>query len=469
MIDVKRVRAHPEQMRGAIRLRRVDPARADLDRWLQLDEQKRRLEMEIEALNAERNKLAQLGRTDPQAARQRGQELRQRSRELEEQLRPVTEAWQSILDWLPNWPEPGMPEGNREEDNVEECAWVPGAGYLAPDQLGKGNNAARFMPKQPIHADDPNFTPLHHVELGQQLGGIDINQAAKVSGSRFAYLLGDVALMQFALQWLLVEKLLEEGFQPIVPPLLVREPALYGTSHFPEGRDQVYQIDAHNVEEHNQLFLVGSSEPSNFSYFAGRTLSEAELPIKVFAATTCFRSEAGSWGKDVKGIKRVHQFDKVEMNAVCTENQSTAMYEHFRAINEWLLQTLELPYRIVDKCGADAGYLATARQRDAEVWLASTQEFMEVMTDTNTTDYQARRLNIRYRSEEGPLRFCHTVNDTGCAMGRMLIAILDQYQQKDGSVKVPEALRPFMKRDYIGPSAPLEASRRDSAPASIGS
>jgi seryl-tRNA synthetase len=230
----------------------------------------------------------------------------------------------------------------------------------------------------------------------------------------------------------------------------VREPALYGTSHFPEGREQVYAIETSNVEEGSRLFLVGSSEPSNFSFFAGRTLPESALPVKVFAATPCFRSEVGSWGKDVKGIKRVHQFDKVEMNAVCTPEQSSEMYELFRTVNEWLLQTLELPYRIVDKVGGDAGYLATARQRDVEAWLSGTHEFMEVMTDTNTTDYQARRLNIRYRAEDGKTYFCNTVNDTGCAMGRMLIAILDQYQQKDGSVKVPEALRSVVKKEYIG-------------------
>jgi seryl-tRNA synthetase len=262
-------------------------------------------------------------------------------------------------------------------------------------------------------------------------------------------------LLQLAIQQLLTRKLLDEGFAPIVPPLLVRERSLYGTSHFPEGRDQVYEINSANVEGNAQLFLVGSSEPSNFSYFMDRVLDEAELPIRLFAGTPCFRSEAGSWGKDVKGIKRVHQFDKIEMNAVCAPEQSEAIYEQFGQINQWLLQTLELPYHVVDKCGGDAGYLATHRQRDVEVWLSGAREFMEVMTDTNTSDYQARRLNIRYRSgPEGtsaPLRFCHTVNDTGCALGRMLVAILDNYQQKDGSVKVPTAVCPFVGKEYLRP------------------
>jgi seryl-tRNA synthetase len=195
---------------------------------------------------------------------------------------------------------------------------------------------------------------------------------------------------------------------------------------------------------------VGSSEPANFSYFMDRILEAEDLPIRLFASTPCFRSEAGSWGKDVKGIKRVHQFDKIEMNAVCMEDQSAVIYDEFRQINEWLMQQLELPYRIVDKCTGDAGYLATHRQRDVEVWLSGSGEYMEVMTDTNTTDYQARRLEIRYRSERR-LAYCHTVNDTGCAMGRMLIAILDNYQQADGSVKVPRVLLPTVGKELLLP------------------
>jgi len=449
MIDVRQLRANPEAMRRAIRLRRVDPQQADLDRWLASDAERRRLQGELDALNAERRAASQLGRSDPDAARARGIELRERGRALESALAAVTQEWQQVLDWFPNWPHPAMPEGESEEDNVEECAWIPGVGYLPPEQLGKGSHTAPLMPHSPLHAGGAEFAPLHHADLGERLGGIDIVQAAKVSGSRFAYILGDMARVYLALEQLLVERLLSEGFEPIVPPLLVRERALYGTSHFPEGREQVYAIESSNVEEQNQLFLVGSSEPSNFSYFMDRVLSEAELPVRLFASTVCFRSEAGAWGRDVRGIKRVHQFDKVEMNAVCTPEQSEAIYGQFRAMNEWLLQTLELPYHIVEKCGADAGYLATHRQRDVEVWLSGQREFMEVMTDTNTSDYQARRLSIRYRMADGQIRFCHTVNDTGCALGRMLIAILDNYQQPDGSVKVPVALQPFVRKEVL--------------------
>ena len=450
MIDVKEVRKDPDALRQAIRLRKVDPQKADVDRWIELDEKRRQLQQQIDGLNSKKKELAQLGRTDPDAARQQGQELRQQGRQLEQHMEEITQEWQTILDWFPNWPHVDMPHGAGEEDNVEESAWVPGQGYLDAGQLGKGEHSAAVMPKKLLHAAAADFEPVHHADLGGPLG-VDTLQAAKVSGSRFAYIRGDMARMQYGLIQLLSNELLRRGYEIIIPPLLVRERSLYGTSHFPEGRDQVYSITGENVEEGAELFLVGSSEPTNFSYFMDTMLKEEELPVRVFAQTACFRSEAGSWGKDVKGIKRVHQFDKIEMNSVCTPEQSEAMYAEFGEINEWLLQQLELPYRVVEKCTGDAGYLASHRQRDMEVWLAGSQEFMEVMTDTNTTDYQARRLSIRYKGAKGGPQFCHTVNDTGCAMGRMLIAIMDNYQQEDGSVKVPAVLCEVMGKERVEP------------------
>ncbi len=447
MIDAKKARADFEALRESLRLRKVDPQDANVDRWLDLDERRRELQGKIDALNSEKKELAKLGRENPDAARAKGVELRDAARALETDMSEVNDEWQRILDWFPNWPHPDMPHGAGEEDNVEEKAWIPGVGYLGADKLGVGEDSAQHMPQFPLHAEG-EFEAAHHSELGTQLGGVDTLQASQVSGSRFAYLRGDISRMQYALSRLLIDELLRRGYEMFVPPLLVRERALYGTSHFPEGRDQVYAINSDNVEEGNQLFLVGSSEPTNFSYFADRVLEADALPTKIFAYTACFRSEAGSWGKDVKGIKRVHQFDKIEMNAVCLPEQSEAIYAEFAEINEWLLQQLNLPYRIVDKCTGDAGYLASHRQRDLEVWLSGSREYMEVMTDTNTTDYQARRLGIRYKGAQGR-GYCHTVNDTGAAMGRLIIAILDNYQQADGSVVVPEALRAVLGKERL--------------------
>ncbi len=450
MIDVKQIRANPEALREAIRRRKVDPHLADVDRWLELDGQRRKLQVEVDGVNGEKKKLARLGKIDPEAARARGQELREQGRKLEVEVAAIGAEWQRIMDWFPNWPHPDMPAGESEADNPEEKVWLPATGYLDAGELGTGDHSAAAMPRRPLHADGDEFEPIEHAELGAKLG-METLQASQVSGSRFAYVRGDAALMQYGLQHLLTGELLRRGYEMMVPPLLVRERSLYGTSHFPEGRDQVYAIKTDNVEEGTELFLVGSSEPTNFSYFMDRTLREEELPVRVFAYTTCFRSEAGSWGKDVRGIKRLHQFDKIEMNSVCTPEQSGEMYEEFGEINEWLLQTLELPYRVVEKCGGDAGYLASHRQRDLDVWLPGTGAYMEVMTDTNTTDYQARRMNIRFRGK-GSLKFCHTVNDTGCAMGRMLISIVENYQQESGSVKVPQALRQVVGKELIEPT-----------------
>jgi seryl-tRNA synthetase len=451
MIDVKLIRANPDELRQAIQQRKVDPQQADVDRWLEIDQMRRILQTELDGLNTEKKELARLGRTDPQAARQKGMALRDKGKQIEHELNELTQEWQRILDWFPNWPHAQMPRGVGEEDNIEENAWIPGQGYVASEHLGRGEKSAAMMPQFPCHAEEQGFEVVHHSDLGTRLGGVDTLQASKISGSRFAYLRGDVALMQYGLTRLLADELLCRGYEMMVPPLLVRERSLYGTSHFPEGRDQVYAISKDNVEEGTQLFLVGSSEPTNFSFFMDRILQQAELPVKVFASTPCFRSEAGSWGKDVKGIKRVHQFDKIEMNAVCAPDQSEAIYEEFGQINEWLLQTLEVPYRVVEKCTGDAGYLASHRQRDMEAWLSGSCEYMEVMTDTNTTDYQARRMNIRFKGDQGGTRFCHTVNDTGCAMGRMLIAIMDNYQQAGGRVKVPAVLRQVMGKEYLEP------------------
>ena len=453
MIDVKKIRSNPDTLRDVIRRRKVDPKLADLDTWLELDENKRQLQMGIDALNGEKKQLARLGKSDPEKAREQGQLLREKGKQLEREMSTITSRWQEILDWFPNWLHPEMPDGDSEDHNVEVKAWTPTDGYFDAGLLGASGKSAAAMPTFPCHAGSNDFTPLHHAELGIMLGGVDTLQGAKVSGSRFAYLIGELARMQYGLNQLLVDELLNRGYEMIVPPLLVRERSLYGTSHFPEGRDQVYEIKSHNVEEEGSLFLVGSSEPTNFSYFMDRTLRAEQLPVKVFAATSCFRSEAGSWGKDVKGIKRVHQFDKIEMNSVCAPDQSEEISQEFSDINEWLLQSLKLPYRVVEKCAGDAGYLASHRQRDMEVWLAGSREYMEVMTDTNTTDYQARRLNIRFKGEKGAPGFCHTVNDTGCAMGRMLIAIMDNYQQAAGKVLVPEALRRVMGKELIEPSA----------------
>jgi len=366
------------------------------------------------------------------------EELSLSEKEMNELKKKIDE----FLPFIPNIVSEEMPIGKDEHDNVIVKVWNPGEGYVNIDKPVKYDGIS-YAPKT-------DFPYKDHVDLGEKLDIIDVRQSGKVSGSRFCYLKNEAVIIQDAISSLLKEELLKRGFTPMIPPLLVKERSLFGTSHFPEGRSQVYEIKNENVEEGEALFLVGSSEPSNFSYFMDKVLKEEELPVKIYAQTTCFRSEVGSWGKDVRGIKRVHQFDKLEMNAVCTENQERKIFDEFLEINEWLFQLLEIPYRIVNKCTGDCGYSATYFQHDVEVWRPADREYMEAGTDTMTTDYQARRLNIKYKSEDG-LKFARTVNDTGVAFGRAIIALLENHQEENGSVIIPQALQKYTGFEKILP------------------
>jgi seryl-tRNA synthetase len=433
MLDIKFIRENTKKVKDGAKNKGI---KVDIDRLLELDKMRRDFIGQLESLKSEQNKLS---KSKPDAETQKNlKEMKLKIKGFDENLSDINEEYEKLLLLVPNVPGEKMPVGKGEDDNEVFKAWRPDTGYLPEKKLKNPKDTVKLM-------DKLNFKAKHHVDLGKELDIIDIEQSAKVSGSRFSYLKKDAVLMQYGILDLMLKKLVREGFTPMVVPVLVKGNALYGTSHFPGDMEQVYSIKEDNVEEGEQLYLIGSSEPSLFSYYMDKTLTEKELPIKMFAYSSCFRSEVGSWGKDVRGIKRVHQFDKLEMNVVCSPQESDKIYEELLAINEWLLQELKLSYHLVNKCTGDSGYYATHYQCDPEVWLAGMGEFMEVMTDTNTSDYQARRLNIKYTDKDGKKQFCHTVNDTGVAMGRMLIAILDNYQQEDGSVAVPDILQ-----DYVG-------------------
>lgn len=439
MLDIKFIRDNPELVQKNVDFRNGKVPVSDV---LAADKTYRLLLQQVESLRATRNQQSGSKPSDEEIANLRAQ--REQLKKLEVDLATALTDLQDKQSRLPNMSSPDMPFGNGDPDHVELAVWIPKSGYLDKSKLGKGFNSAQYMPKK---------KGLHHVDLGKALDIIDIEQSAVVSGSRFAYLKKDAALLQYALFDLLRTKLVAEGFEPMIVPVLVKEEVLFGTSHFPEGRDQVYEINTEFVENKQPLFLVGSSEPPLFAYYMGKTLSETDLPRKFFAYTHCFRSEVGSWGKDVRGIKRVHQFDKLEMDALTTAEGSRDMMEYLRSLNEWLMQQLELPYRIINKCSKDCGYNATYLQYDLEGWLPTQGEFIELGSNTDAGDYQARRMNIHYLDSTGNKKLVHTVNDTGIPMGRMIIAILDNYQNSDGSVSVPQVLRSFLGKDKIVPKA----------------
>jgi seryl-tRNA synthetase len=446
MLDIKYIRENADLVKKNIVNRRVDPQKANVDLLLQLDSQKTKLLIEVESLRSQRNKLTEELKDSSLRTPEKieaGKVLKSQLDKLETEYANVSLQWQEIMDWIPNMLDPQVPVGKDDSDNPEVKAWAPGQGYLEKDKLGLKDFSKSWMPQL-------SFPGSHHADLGKKLGIIDTEQSAIVSGSRFYYLKNEATLLQWAVFDLLKNKLLKEGFTPMVVPILVKGKALYGSSHFPGDADQVYKLENKYVEENQDLYLVGSSEPSLFAYYMDKTLSEADLPQKFFAITPCFRSEVGSWGKDVRGIKRVHQFDKLEMDTLTTPENSSQMQEYLLSINEWLLQQLNLPYHVILMCSGDAGYYATYKKYDFEVWLPSQKEFMELGSNTNAADYQARRYNTKYTTSDNQKRFVHNVNDTGIA-SRVVIAILDNYQNADGSVTVPEVLRSYLGKDKILP------------------
>lgn len=447
MLDIKVIRDNPQKIKQNIINRGADPKKADIDRLLLLDARKMELQREIEEMRAVRNRLAESLKEEAMRTPEKiteGKKVKEAIEIAEKELAEIEREWQEIMSWIPNLLSEDTPIGVDENDNLEVKAWSPKDGYFRKEQLGMKDFSKQWMP---LH----DFAGLDHVELGKRLDIIDVEQSSLVSGSRFYYLKNEAALIQYAVFELLKDKLLEEGFIPMVVPLLVKARTLYGTSHFPGDADQVYKIDSKNVEEGQELFLVGSSEPPLFAYYMDKVLNYKDLPQKFFAITSCFRSEVGSWGKDVRGIKRVHQFDKLEMDALTTQEGSREMQEYLLSINEWMLQQLGLPYHVILMCSGDAGYFATHRKYDFEVWLPVQKTFMEMGSNTDAWDFQARRFNTKYIDQNGQKRYVHHVNDTGITGPRTIIAILENYQNPDGSVRVPKVLQKYLKKEIITP------------------
>jgi seryl-tRNA synthetase len=386
-----------------------------------VDERRRELNTRIDAIRAEQNKLsgeieeaAKAGKVnEPEfaEAREKSSALKSELKELEPQLGELDERRDQLLVSLPNLPDPDAPDGETEEDNV----------------------TLREVGERPQFG----FEPLDHLELGQRHGWIEMEPAAELSGSRFAYLMGDLVMLELVLVRFAMERIRAEGFRPTVPPVLVRERALYGTGVFPGDREMIYEVP------HDELFLVGTSEVSLASLHADQIMEADELPKRYGGFSTCFRREAGAAGRDTRGIFRVHQFDKVEMFSFVEPSSSREEQERILAIQEGILGELEIPYRVVDIAVGDLGAPA-ARKFDCEAWIPSQERFREVTSCSNTTDFQARRLSSRYRAAQGePPEPVHTLNGTAVAVGRTLIALLENGQREDGTVGIPASLQEF--------------------------
>ena len=397
-------------MRAALARRGPEPVAA-LDRFLELDERWRAIRTELEELQAERNRASR-GRKGAPTPEEREQlaALAEQGRSLSDEESAVGSERDVVLASLPNIPDPAAPD----EDTVLK-------------EVGEAGSAGR-----------------DHLELAGTR--IDMERAARLSGSRFAYLLGDLVLLELALVRYALEKLGQEGFVPVAPPVLVRERALFGTGFLPDTEQQIYRL------ADDDLYLIGTSEVALASLHADEILAEDSLPLRYAGFSACFRREAGAAGKDTRGIFRVHQFDKVEMFSFVRPSESAAEHERLLAIEEAICQELSIPYRVVSIAVNDLGASA-AKKYDIEAWLPGQQRYRELTSCSDTTDYQARRLDIRFRPEGGKPEPVHTLNGTAVTSSRTIIALLENGQLQDGSVALPEVLTPY------GAPAVLRGSR----------
>jgi seryl-tRNA synthetase len=399
LIDLRAARADPEGFRAA--LARKGAAEA-FDELLAADERWRELETRASDL---RSQTKTKGKPTPEQLEQL-RELKAELQRVEAEHEEAAQARQELLDRVPNPPDPSVPDGFTEEDAIE---------------LQRVGEPPSF-----------SFEPRDHLDLAAEHGWIDLERAARVSGARFAYRVGEVALLELALYRFALDRLVGKGFVPVLPPVLVREEAMYGTGFLPTDEVNIYKI------ERDELYLTGTSEVALASFHMGEELDE--LPRRYAGYSTNFRRESGAAGKDTRGMFRVHQFDKVEMFVFAEPAHSAEEHDALLALEEELVQELGLPYRVVNVAAGDLGASA-AKKYDIEAWFPGQQRYREITSTSNTTDYQARRLGIRFR-REGKLEPVHTLNGTAMT-ARWLIALLENFQDEGGAISVPEVLTSF--------------------------
>ncbi|MDD2353084.1 MAG: serine--tRNA ligase [Candidatus Caldatribacteriota bacterium] len=416
MLDLKLIRSEPGLVKDKLKRRGLNGD--TIDSILKLDEQRRKILFDATSLKEERNQVSEeIGhlkkeKKDAQDKILAMREVSAKIKELDFEIKSIEEQIQKNLLEIPNMVDDSVPLGSDEESNVEVRKWG------TPREF--------------------DFEPMAHWDLGEKLNILDFERGAKISAARFTVLKNMGARMERALiNFMLDIHTKEHGYQEMFPPFLVNANTMTGTGQLPKFENDLFKSN-------DDLYLVPTAEVPLTNLHQGEILSEAELPIYYTAYTACFRREAGSYGKDVRGLIRQHQFNKVEMVKLCKPEDSYQELEKLTQNAETILQRLELPYRIVNLSTGDIGFSA-AKTYDLEVWLPAQNKYREISSCSNCTDFQARRANIRYRSQDsGKVNFVHTLNGSGIAVGRTMVAILENYQEKDGSITIPDALRPYM-------------------------
>lgn len=410
MLSIQFVRENVDLVKKGVVAKQFDVGL--VDKVLVLDENRRKLISEIELLRADRNKVAA-----SKKANDEGKRIKEELKKKELLFKKVEEEFLEILFRIPNIPSDKAPIGKNDMDNVEIKKW---------------STPRKF-----------EFTPKDHLELGTNLGILDFETGAKVTGSQFYFLYGDGARLEIALSMYALDKLSEKGFLPVITPDLAKSRYYLGTGYAPKGDEaQTYTINDQD------LGLIATAEVTLAGKHADEVLSENKLPLKYVGYSHCFRQEAGAYGKCSKGLYRVHQFSKVEMFVYCKPEESDKIHQELLAIEEEIYQELDIPYRVLEMCTGDLGAMAV-RKFDIEAWMPGRNDYGEITSTSNCTDYQARNLNIKYKKKDGINEYVHMLNGTAIVMSRVPIAILENYQNEDGSINIPLVLQKWMGKSKI--------------------
>lgn len=415
MIDIKKLTENPNQFKKDLAKKHF---KGDLDEIINLHNEHKALLQETETLKAEQNAIAKQiptakDDTTKKTLLEKSASLKEQIKQLDPKLNNLETKLHELALTIPNPPHESVPEGKDDTEN----------------KVIK------------THGTEPKFTftTKDHVELGLQHDLLELEKAAETSGARFFYLKNDLVLLEFALAQYVMNKLNNKGLTPIMPPMLVKEQAMIATGFFPADRSQIYHV---NPDE-DDLYLIGTAEVPLCMLHAGEIIDNEKLPLRYAGFSSCFRREAGTYGKDMQGIIRVHQFDKVEMFTFCSPEKSEEEHERILQIEEEIMQEMNFHYQVVNICGGDLGAPAS-KKYDIEVWIPTQQKFRELTSCSNCTDFQARRAKIRHKTEDGKKEILHTLNGTAIAMTRMMIAIMENHQQEDGSIQIPTPLQPYM-------------------------
>ncbi len=418
MLDINFIRQNPEKVKKGCLKKQVD---IDINRLLELDEKRIGELKKIEALRAEQNKISRQsgGEKGIDESIKRAKALKEKIKEEEERFKTTKGDFDELMFKIPNLPFDDVPEGKDERGNIV---------------VKKNDRVPNFK-----------FPVRNHLEIGEELDLIDVKRAAKVSGTRFGYLKNEAVLLEFALISFAFDNLVKEGFIPIIPPVLMKPKMLKAMGYLDTKQDR----EERYFLEKDDLFLAGTSEQPIGAMHQGEILEEKDLPKRYIGFSSCFREEAGSYGKDTKGILRVHQFDKVEMFSFCHPEKSKEEHKFLVSLEEKLIKELKLPYQLVHLCGGDSSRVS-ASTFDIEVWMPGQNKYRETNSCSNCTDFQSRRLNIRYQdSKTNNLEFVHTLNGTVFAIGRILIAIIENYQTADGRIEIPDVLTKYLNSKTI--------------------